>query len=676
MIYLVSKEYSLFDTSTYKQLSIEEALAKVSLWDCIQFDTETSGRDPHICDILCYQLGNDKANERIVIDSKSYPITLFTELLENKLIIGHNLKFDIQFLYKYKIIPSKVWDTMIVEQLLHLGFSSANFKVSLKEVVHRRIGLELDKSTRGEIIWRGLDAKVIIYAANDVVYLEQIKAQQLEECIKNKCLNGAKLENAFVPTIAYLEWCGIHLDKNKWSLKMEKDQSNLNDALRNLNNWAINYGQTHKSFPIKLYKIPEPSFFEEFNTEPECIINWSSSKQVIPVMEALGFNVSTEDKKTGVSKKSVQEKVIVKQKGINDEFLNLYFKVKEAEIVCNTFGQKYLDSINPITDRIHTVFRQLGASSGRMSCGSTQENTDLTKYKHLHKGNCTYPQLQNLPSDSETRMAFTPMSGNLMASADYSALESRLGADIYNEESMLEEYLHGSGDIHSLTAKHIFKELQDVPVEEIKSKYPDLRKKAKPVEFSQQFGGSAKAIQNSLGCSYQEAKEIADNYNNGFKGIAEFKKKGSTFVRTNGYVLISSITGNKIYWEDFEKWKAIEDTPDFIRKQEYSKEELKEHNMAASKWDRMSLNSPTQGTGACIVKLAAYKFFKWIISNNLFEKVLLCNMVHDEIVIEFPENLKDVAVKALTDSMEEAASVFCKKLPIPAEAEVGLGWIH
>ena len=241
---------------------------------------------------------------------------------------------------------------------------------------------------------------------------------------------------------------------------------------------------------------------------------------------------------------------------------------------------------------------------------------------------------------------------------------------------MLEEYLEGSGDIHSLTAKHIFKELKDVPVKEIKARYPDLRKKAKPVEFSQQFGGSAKAIQNSLGCSYQEAKEIADNYNNGFKGIAEFKKQGSAFVRSNGYVLISPVTGNRIYWEDWHKWKEIEDTPEYIRNEEYTKDELREHNMAASKWDRMSLNSPTQGTGACIVKMAACKFFKWILQHNLFDKVLLCNMVHDEIVIEFPQELKEETVNALTTAMESSAAVFCKKLPIPADAEVGLGWIH
>lgn len=94
-------------------------------------------------------------------------------------------------------------------------------------------------------------------------------------------------------------------------------------------------------------------------------------------------------------------------------------------------------------------------------------------------------QLQNLPGDHDTRMAFTPMGGNLLVSADYSALESRLGADIYQEQSMIKEYLEGSGDIHSLTAKHVFKkELEGIEVKDIKMKRPDLRKKAKPIELS------------------------------------------------------------------------------------------------------------------------------------------------------------------------------------------------
>ena len=75
-----------------------------------------------------------------------------------------------------------------------------------------------------------------------------------------------------------------------------------------------------------------------------------------------------------------------------------------------------------------------------------------------------------------------------MTACDYSALESRLGADIYNEPEMLEEFLHRSGDMHSLCAKLVFhEELKDIPIEEIKDKRPDLRKKVKPIEFSQQF---------------------------------------------------------------------------------------------------------------------------------------------------------------------------------------------
>lgn len=75
-----------------------------------------------------------------------------------------------------------------------------------------------------------------------------------------------------------------------------------------------------------------------------------------------------------------------------------------------------------------------------------------------------------------------------MTACDYSALESRLGADIYNEPEMLEEFLHRSGDMHSLCAKLVFhEELKDIAIEDIKEKRPDLRKKVKPIEFSQQF---------------------------------------------------------------------------------------------------------------------------------------------------------------------------------------------
>lgn len=242
---------------------------------------------------------------------------------------------------------------------------------------------------------------------------------------------------------------------------------------------------------------------------------------------------------------------------------------------------------------------------------------------------------------------------------------------------MIKEYLEGSGDIHSLTAKHCFpKELEGIDVKDVKSVRPDLRRKAKPVEFSQQFGGSAKAIANALGCSMQEAKEIAQAYNEGFKGIAEFKKRGAALLEARGYVLICSKTGHKVYWENYHKWKDMMSCPIEIRSKEYSSKEEKTLNMEYSKWaNRMSLNAPTQGTGIICLKTAMIAFFKWIVKNNLFNKVLLCDLVHDEAVIEYPKTCTEVPTK-LQEAMEKAASLYCTKLPIPAVPEISNHWVH
>ena len=81
-------------------------------------------------------------------------------------------------------------------------------------------------------------------------------------------------------------------------------------------------------------------------------------------------------------------------------------------------------------------------------------------------------------------------------------------------------------------------------------------------------------------------------------------------------------------------------------------------------------------TGSTCLKLAATRLFKWIIENNYFNKIKISALVHDEIVCEFPEELKYTFPKLLEQIMLEAAAEFCKKLPIPAEASVGKCWIH
>ena len=131
-----------------------------------------------------------------------------------------------------------------------------------------------------------------------------------------------------------------------------------------------------------------------------------------------------------------------------------------------------------------------------------------------------------------------------------------------------------------------------------------------------------------------------------------------------------------MYWEDFKKWREIEDLPEYIYKSEYTSDERREHQSAAARWDRMSLNSPTQGTGIICLKLAMYLFYRWILQEKLFNKVLICNLVHDESVIEYPKNLVKIVPDKLKYCMEKAASFICTSLPIPAVPETGLWWIH
>ena len=734
MIYIVSKQQELFNDESFKYINVEESLALLKTFNhIIQVDTETNGKDAHINKLLCIQFGNMDKSIQIVVDNSTIDIRVYKEELEGSLLIFQNGKFDLQFFFNYGIVPLNIWDTMIIEQLLHLGFPSGlsiskeeyeerhyNFpyhinkegkyqlSYALDAICDKRLGIKLDKSIRGKIRYLGLDHDVITYAAHDVVHLYDIMESQKKDLIKQGINSlGVQVENYFVPAIAYLEWCGIHLDIDKWKAKMAKDIVNLDNSKKALDNFIIKLSKEGFKAPYKdslgntFYRdIPASKFaeyvfidrqgnlFTGFNLEPQIKINWSSSQQVVKLAKLLGFNTTVQDKKTGEDKDSVLEKQLKGQKGICDEFLKLYFDYQGYSKVVTSFGQGHINAVNPNTHRIHTVFKQLGAASGRMSCGSQQPNDDLAKLNKVKPSDCTYPNIQQLPADEETRAAFTSEEGNLMVDCDFSALESRLGADIYNEPHMIDEFLHGSGDIHSLMAKTFFeKEIgANTPTKEIKKKFPELRKKAKSPEFLIQFGGTAFGLAKQLGCSEEEAQRYIDAYYGKFKGIKQFKEYGSKAVRHNGYVLINPITGHKMYWWDWQQWKEEQQryTPEFWDEYKiYHKgtgdeiaKEVKHHFQVQSKYDRMALNAPTQGTGAIIIKTAAINLLYWIVNNNLFGKVKLCAMVHDELLAEFPKELKDTFPHILEDIMFNAAAFYCKKVPIPAEAEVSDHWVH
>lgn len=685
MIYVVTREQKLFESDFYKTISIEESLQLMEDCKVLQYDSETTGRDARICNILCIQFGNKSKDFQIVIDCTTIDIMVYKDILESKLLIGQNLKFDLQFLYNYGIVPRNVYDTMIVEQLLYLGYPAGIISFSLAAIAQRRLGIDIDKSIRGQIIWRGLDTQVIIYAANDVKWLEDIMWSQVADCKKKDCLKGAKLECDFVPVISYLEWCGIKLDEKKWKAKMVKDKESLINAENKLNKFVTSNPLLSKFTIINR----QGNLFEGFDTEPKCTINWSSSRQVVEVAKILGFNTTVQDKKTKEDKDSVLEKHLKGQRGINDEFLKLYFDYQEHAKVVSSFGQSQLNMINPKTGRCHTVYKQLGASSGRMSCGSQQPNEDLARLKKIRPKECTYCNFQQLPADDDTRGSFVSEKDNIFCSCDYSAMESYLGADIYEDIEFQNEFLYGSKDTHSLFAWMVFRKeceaLGCTCVADVKKKAPQWRKAVKAVEFAYMFGAAAPTIAQSANCSVEQAQEYIDRLDKGFTGISRFAREGSKFVRKNGYVLINKYTGHKMYWWDHDKWLERQKsfTSEFWDEYKaYHKGttsrialEVREHFQAASKWDRMARNAPTQGSGACITKLACTNFFNWIIDNGLFDKVKIVAIVHDEVCIEYPKELEDT-YKMLEYHMEEASKAYCKFSKIPAKAEVGNHWIH
>lgn len=684
MIYLVTQQQELFGWEEYKIISPEESLRMMQDWPVVQLDTETNGRDAHLCDFLCIQMGNDKADARLVVDCSTVDVRIYKDVLESKLCILQNGKFDLQFFFNYGIIIRKVYDTMIVEQLLHLGWPSGQISYALNAIADRRLHINIDKTVRGEIIWRGLDTSVIQYAAGDVTYLEKIMWSQVEDLKKQGLMKAARIECDFVPVISYLEWCGIHLDQKKWRAKMKSDQELLKKAEEDLNAFVVSR-EDLKQF---VYINTQGDLFEGFDLTPKVKVNWASSQQVVRIAKILGFDTKTQDKKTGEDKDSVLEKHLKKQKGICDEFLKLYFDYQEHFKVCSSFGQGHLNAINPKTNRIHTVYKQLGAASGRMSCGSQQTNDDLAKFKKIPAKECTYPNMQQLPADDATRGSFTAPDGYEWCSCDYSALESRLGADIYNEPHMIEEFLHGSGDIHSLMALTFFEDQMEpgTTTKDVKKKYPGLRKEAKSPEFLIQFGGSAFGLATQLAIPEETAQKYVDSYYNKFKGIADFKKKGSEFVRKNGYILMCKYSGHKMYWWDHQEWLKRQESftqqfwDEYRTKHkgtgDYIAQEVSMHFRAASKWDRMALNGPTQGSGIVILKMAMTDFFNWIVDNGYFGVVELSALVHDEANIIYPKTLHDIVPKKLQECMEKAAGIICTKLPIPASAEVGDHWIH
>ena len=769
MIYFVTGQRELFEfpDAKYKCISVEESLKILEPLQIVGLDTETTGTEIWQGKLLTLQLGN-KENQ-IVIDCMTINVKQYKDYLESdRVFIIHNAKFDLRWLYKEHIVVRNVYDTYLAEKILFLGFPPGIVSLSLQACCDRYLHIFLDKTVRGQI-HAGMTEEVIVYAANDVVHLEDIMNLQLITINARGQKVALDIENEFVRVLAYIEYCGIKLDPVKWKTKMDKDAERLRIAEQKLNNWVINYVMekndpsliaknydTHKKgkpakLPDNVYVvIPQPSLFSEFDTGPQCIINWNSSKQVIKLFEELGFDLLVKDKKTGKMKKSVESKFIELQAS-KSSIVPLYLEYSAAFKVVTSFGQNFLDAINPITQRIHPTFNQM-MDTGRLSCGSggkgkggKTKDDDIAEEEDESKDTSTQSSdksvnVQQLPATEETRAAFVPEKGHLLIDCDYGDQEGHVFTELSNDREWIAFYNDpNQRDGHSFVAKMCFpKDLDGVAEKDVKKVRKDLRDLAKKARFCFNYNGQAPTMATNCNIPVDFATEIYNNYFKRFNGIANYFKVQKRDMWDRGYILISKITGLRAYIYDYPILKGIErrknGMEDFwdiykaardsgrvlseipppvmqeiakrfaqgspieeiavrysykVKKAGKVEERFIDINRETvyvsvmkhlwkrkSSSDNQSCNYPSQGTAAAMTKIAAIRYFNHLVNDGLIFKVLIPNDVHDELLIEPPVEIAEQEGKKLSECMEYAANIFCKKVSIKAEPEIGDHWIH
>ena len=769
MIYFVTGEKKLFEfpEAKYKCISVEESLNILEPLQIVGLDTETTGTEIWQGKLLTLQLGN-KENQ-VVVDCMTIDVKQYKDYLESdRLFIIHNAKFDLRWLYKEHIVVRNVYDTYLAEKILFLGFPPGIVSLSLQACCDRYLGIYLDKTVRGQI-HAGMTEEVIVYAANDVVHLEDIMNLQLNTINARGQKVALDIENEFVRVLAYIEFCGIKLDPVKWKAKMDKDAERLRIAEQKLNDWVVdyvmkkgdtsniarNYDTNRKGKKAKLADnvyvvIPSPSLFPEYDTGPQCIINWNSSKQVIRLFEELGFDLLVKDKKTGKMKKSVESKFIELQAN-RSTIVPLYLEYSAAFKVVTSFGQNFLDAINPVTHRIHPTFNQM-MDTGRLSCGSggkgkggktkdddVAEEEDESKDTSI-QSNDKSVNVQQLPATEETRAAFVPEKGHMLIDCDYGDQEGHVFTELSNDKEWIAFYNDpNQRDGHSFVAKMCFpKDLDGVEEKDVKKVRKDLRSLAKKARFCFNYNGQAPTMATNCNIPIDFATEIYNNYFKRFNGIASYFKVQKRDMWNRGYILISKITGLRAYIYDYPILKGIErrknGMEDFwdiykasrdsgrvvseippavmqeiakrfaqgkpieeiavtysykVKKAGKVEERFIDINRETvyvsvmkhlwkrkSASDNQSCNYPSQGTAAAMTKIAGIRYFNHLVNDGLIFKVLIPNDVHDEYLIEPPAEIAEQEAKKLSECMEYAARIFCKKVTIKAEPEIADHWVH
>lgn len=300
--------------------------------------------------------------------------------------------------------------------------------------------------------------------------------------------------------------------------------------------------------------------------------------------------------------------------------INLIFGYRQLAKLKSTYSDGLRKCISS-DGRIHTTFRQTLTKTGRLSS--------------------VEPNLQNIPIRTELgrelRRFFVAEDGWTLIDADYSQIELRILAHVAGDEN-LKKAFREEKDIHTATAAEIFR----IPEESVT---PELRKRAKAVNFGIMYGISAFGLAKDIGVSKREADEYIKHYMAAYPAISEYLKNVVTDAKRDGYV--STIYGRRRYIPEINSSKK----------------------MLVSFAERVARNTPIQGAAADIIKKAMVDTAETLKKAGLRSRLIL--QIHDELIVEAPENEKKQAAQILKSCMENA---FPLDVPLTVDMTEGKSW--
>jgi DNA polymerase-1 len=303
--------------------------------------------------------------------------------------------------------------------------------------------------------------------------------------------------------------------------------------------------------------------------------------------------------------------------------IDLILEQRQLTKLKGTYVDALPQLINPRTGRIHTSFNQTGSVTGRISSSN--------------------PNLQNIPIRTEVgrevRRAFVAEPGWQLVAADYSQVELRVMAHV-SQDSGLRSAFERDEDIHAATAAAVL----SVPISEVTK---DQRRIAKSVNFGLSYGQGAYGLAQQTGMSQQEAAQFIKTYFEKYPGVLRYIEQTKHQAAEQGYV--QTLLGRRRYFPALTSMRGAD----------------------RARAEREAINMPIQGTAADIIKIAMVHLHEALRERAMRSRIVL--QVHDELVLETPDDEVEAAVPLLHDVMGGAAQL---AVPLKVDVEVGTNWLE